>query len=147
MTITADFAKRASERVADGIDTMTQLRANLKETKARIKKIYKQHEADAGRVIEALEKRAEKVYDDLDEDDLHDRGMSESQIEAEVNRISNIRDKINDLGGDIEELSLGMEIDEAMESLEEEISNSLERLRDLDSALSKIARTGAKLDV
>jgi gas vesicle protein len=136
--LTDAFEQRTRQRVVEIREALAKFRELAKDTVRQISKISKQHVTERTRLYDTLGALADDVLTKLPGDVPDD----------EYDRASKLQDQINDLAGDVEEISL---LENAIEDLvaiaKETVDEAYASLREAETQLAKVTRQAAKIGI
>ena len=136
--LTDAFEQRTRERVVEIRAALAKFRELAKGTVKQIGKISKQHVAERTRLYDTLGELADDVVAKLPDD----------VPESEYDRASKLQDQINDLAGEVEEVTL---LENAIEDLaaiaKDTIDEAYTSLREVETQIAKVGRHAAKLGI
>ena len=136
--LTDAFEQRTRERVTEIRAALAKFRELAKDTVKQIGKISKQHVAERARLYDTLSELADDVLAKLP-DDVPD---------SEYDRANKLQDQINDLAGEVEEITL---LENAIEDLaavaKDTIDEAYASLREIEAQIAKVGRHAAKLGI
>jgi hypothetical protein len=129
-------------RVAEARAVLTKLRDVAKETVRQLTRLDKQQTAERVRLYETLGKLADGVYDALPEEPE----TPDPSWERDFERASALRDEVENLAGNVDEISLHVDT-EVLANVLGEIAGFYDGLKETEAQLSKVERVGAKLGI
>lgn len=133
-----DFAERTRARIAEAREIMTKLREARGAAIKLLVKLDKQHSSDRDRLSNTLSRFADDVYDPLPEE----------PSEAEFEHASKLQDRLLELAGEVDEVSLASSsIEELGQMLNDTLRETASRLKEAEQLLVKVERLGARLKV
>jgi len=136
--ITGDFVQKTRARIAEMRAVLGKLRDAHKEAVRQLSKIGKQHTSDRTRVYDRLGQLADDVVEKLPEE----------TPEAAVDEAYALQEQINDLAGDLDEVSLASSsIEDLTGTLADTCNEIYASLKEAEAQLSKVERGAAKLGV
>ena len=136
--LTDTFEQKTRERVTEIRAALAKFRELAKDTVKQISKISKQHVTERARLYDALGELADDVIAKLP-DDVPD---------AEYDRASKLQDQINDLAGEVEEITLlENAIDDLAAVAKDTIDEAYASLREVETQIAKVGRHAAKLGI
>jgi gas vesicle protein len=136
--LTEAFEQKTRERVTEIRAALAKFRELAKDTVKQISKISKQHVAERTRLYDTLGELADDVLAKLP-DDVPD---------GEYDRASKLQDQINDLAGDVEEISLlENAIDDLAAVTKDTVDEAYASLREVEAQIAKVARQAAKIGI
>jgi hypothetical protein len=132
--ITEDFVQRTRGRIAE----VRAVLSKLSDAHKALSKIAKQQDSDKLRVYDRLGQIAEDVVEKFPEE----------APDAELEKAYVIQEQINDLAGDLDEISLASyQIEDLVGTLGDAIKEIYKSLKETEVQLGKADRVGAKLGV
>jgi hypothetical protein len=135
--MTSDFAQRTRARVAEARAALTKLREVGKETVRHLTKIDKQHASDRDRLSSKLGELADDVIDKLPE-----------AAASDLDRARALQEQINDLAGDVEEISFGGgALEDLGGYLHDTINETYASFKAVEVQLSTMERLATKLGI
>ena len=136
--LTDTFEQKTRERVTEIRAALAKFRELAKDTVKQISKISKQHVTERTRLYDTLGELAEDVLAKLPDD----------APDGEYDRASKLQDQINDLAGEVEEITL---LENAIEDLaavaKDTIDEACASLREVEAQIAKVSRQAAKIGI
>ena len=136
--LTDAFEQRTRERVVEIRAALAKFRELAKDTVKQIGKISKQHVAERTRLYDTLGELADDVLAKL----------PDNVPDSEYDRASKLQDQINDLAGEVEEISM---LENAVEDLAAIVKDAIDEaytgLREVEVQIAKVGRHAAKLGI